>query len=50
MVHVLHMALCDLMTKLILRFLKTDVLSKKTEDQMCGIEVDNVQNMLCLWR
>ena len=45
MVHVLHMALCDLMTKLMLRFLKTDVLSKKTGDQLCEIEVDNVQNM-----
>ena len=48
MIHVLHSALCELLQKLLLRFVKMEVLCQKTGKHLCEIDVNDVENMCTL--
>lgn len=48
MIHVLHSSLCELTTKLLLRFMKTDVVGAKSGKDLSEINVRDVDKMRAL--
>ena len=45
MIHVLHSALCELIQKLLLCFVKTEVVGQKNGKHLCEIDVNDVENV-----
>ena len=45
MIHVLHSALCELLQKLLLRFVKTEVVGQKNGKYLSEIDVSDLENM-----
>ena len=48
MIYVLHSALFELIQKLLLRFVKVEVMGKKNGKRLCEIDVNDVENMRTL--
>ena len=48
MIHILYSALCELIQKLLLRFVQMEVMSKKNGKHLCEIDVNDVENMRAL--
>jgi len=46
MIHVLHSALCKLLQKLLLRFVKMEIVGQKNGKHLCEIDVNDVGNMI----